>query len=193
MPSPSYSSRFYHPHTLLGEEYKSFSSSLCILLHSPVTSSLLGPNILLNTVFSNTPRKRREHFSKIFLPLYAVFPYQLQQEGKRTCNVTGWGVRVINVAKEILSCVLFSYTDHCQKREKKNRQCDHGNATMHSRCIVELRMLMATIHFRSSCKVPYSGPILNKFGFLTSFNTRLHENPSSESLADIRGRTDGRT
>ena len=40
--------------TILGEEYKSFSSSLCNLLHSPVTSSLLGPNILLNTMFSNT-------------------------------------------------------------------------------------------------------------------------------------------
>ena len=39
--------------TILGEEYKSFSSSLCNLLHSPVTSSLLGPNILLNTMFSN--------------------------------------------------------------------------------------------------------------------------------------------
>jgi hypothetical protein len=38
----------------LGEEYRSFSSSLCNLLHSPVTSSLLGPNILLNTIFSNT-------------------------------------------------------------------------------------------------------------------------------------------
>ena len=32
--------------TILGEDYKSFSSSLCNLLHSPVTSSLLGPNIL---------------------------------------------------------------------------------------------------------------------------------------------------
>jgi len=40
--------------TILGEEYKSFSSSLCILLHSPVTSSLLGQNILFNTLFSNT-------------------------------------------------------------------------------------------------------------------------------------------
>ena len=36
--------------TILGEEYRSFSSSLCSLLHSPVTSSLLGPNILLNTI-----------------------------------------------------------------------------------------------------------------------------------------------
>ena len=40
--------------TILGEEFKSFSSSLRNLLHSPVTSSLLGPNILLNTMFSNT-------------------------------------------------------------------------------------------------------------------------------------------
>ena len=38
----------------MGEEYKSFSSSLCNLLHSPVTSSFLGPNILLNTMLSNT-------------------------------------------------------------------------------------------------------------------------------------------
>ena len=53
MPSPSQSSRFYHLQ-ILGEEYKSFSFSLCNLLHSPVTSSFLGPNILLNTMFSNT-------------------------------------------------------------------------------------------------------------------------------------------
>ena len=40
--------------TILGEQYKSFSSTLRNLLHSPVTSSLQGPNILLNTMFSNT-------------------------------------------------------------------------------------------------------------------------------------------
>jgi len=40
--------------TILGEEYSSLSSSLCSFLHSPVTSSLLGPNILLNILFSNT-------------------------------------------------------------------------------------------------------------------------------------------
>ena len=42
------------PRTILGEEYSSFSSSLCSFFHSPVTSSLLDPNILLNTLFSNT-------------------------------------------------------------------------------------------------------------------------------------------
>ena len=40
--------------TILGEEYRSFSSPLRNLLHSPVTSSFLGPNILRNTLFSNT-------------------------------------------------------------------------------------------------------------------------------------------
>ena len=40
--------------TILDEEYNTFSSSLCNLLHSPVTSSLLSPNIPLNTMFSNT-------------------------------------------------------------------------------------------------------------------------------------------
>jgi len=39
---------------ILGEEYRSLSSSLCSFLHSPVTSSLLGPNILLSTLFSVT-------------------------------------------------------------------------------------------------------------------------------------------
>ena len=38
----------------MGEEYRSFSSSLCSFLHSHVVSSLLGPNILLSTLFSNT-------------------------------------------------------------------------------------------------------------------------------------------
>jgi len=40
--------------TILGEQYRLLSSSLCSFLHSPVTSSLLGPNILLSTLFSNT-------------------------------------------------------------------------------------------------------------------------------------------
>ena len=39
---------------IFGEQYRSLSSSLCSFLHSPVTSSLLDPNILLNTLFSNT-------------------------------------------------------------------------------------------------------------------------------------------
>jgi hypothetical protein len=39
---------------IFGDKYRSLSSSLCSLLHSPVVSYLLGPNILLSTRFSNT-------------------------------------------------------------------------------------------------------------------------------------------
>jgi hypothetical protein len=37
--------------TMLGEEYRSLSSPLCGSLHCHVSSSLLGPNILLSTLF----------------------------------------------------------------------------------------------------------------------------------------------
>ena len=40
--------------TIFGKEYRLLSFSLCNFFHSPVTSSLLGPNIILNTLFSNT-------------------------------------------------------------------------------------------------------------------------------------------
>jgi hypothetical protein len=40
--------------TILGEEYRSISSSLCTFHHSPVTSAVLGPNILLDILFSYT-------------------------------------------------------------------------------------------------------------------------------------------
>ena len=59
---------YFITRTILGEEYRSFSSSLCNHLHSPVTSSLLGPNILLNTMFSNT-------FSFLSALLYTIFFY----------------------------------------------------------------------------------------------------------------------
>jgi hypothetical protein len=36
------------------EEYKLWCSSLCSSLQPPVTSSLFGPNIFLNTLFSST-------------------------------------------------------------------------------------------------------------------------------------------
>jgi hypothetical protein len=44
----------YITRTLLGGEYRLFSSSFCSFLHSPVTSSLLDPNIFLITLFSDT-------------------------------------------------------------------------------------------------------------------------------------------
>jgi hypothetical protein len=41
---------------IFGGEYKIWSSSLCRFLQPPIISSLLGQNILLSTLFSNTLR-----------------------------------------------------------------------------------------------------------------------------------------
>ena len=53
-PSPHHILLDFITRTILGEEYRSLSSSLRSFLHSTVTLSLLGPNILLNSLFSNT-------------------------------------------------------------------------------------------------------------------------------------------
>jgi hypothetical protein len=56
---------------MLGEQYRSLSCLLYSFLHSPVTSSLVGPNILLSTLFSNTlkstflPQCQRPSFTPI--------------------------------------------------------------------------------------------------------------------------------
>ena len=79
MPSPSHLD--FITRTILGEEYKSFSSSLCSLLHSTVTASLLSPNIL-NTMFSNnlsflsscnvSDQHCQENFSSVAINGHAV-------------------------------------------------------------------------------------------------------------------------
>jgi hypothetical protein len=43
----------FTPRTILFKVYRSFSSYLCSFHHSPVTSTLLGPNSLINNFFSN--------------------------------------------------------------------------------------------------------------------------------------------
>jgi len=54
--------------TILGEQYRSLSSSLCSYLHSPVTSSLLGPNVLLNTIL--------KQLQPTFLPDQVLHPHK---------------------------------------------------------------------------------------------------------------------
>ena len=82
--------------SILSEGYRSFSSSLCNLLHSPVTSSLLTPNILLNTMFSNTlssrnvtdqvshPYKTKGKIIVLYIWVFKFFDSNL--EDKRFCT-----------------------------------------------------------------------------------------------------------
>jgi len=53
LPRTSHFSQFDHQ-TIFGEEYRPIRFSLCSFCHSPVTSYLLGPNIPLSTLCSNT-------------------------------------------------------------------------------------------------------------------------------------------
>ena len=50
---PSHSCRFYHPNNI-GWGVQIIKFLIFSFLHFPVTSSLLGPNILLSALFSNT-------------------------------------------------------------------------------------------------------------------------------------------
>ena len=85
--------------TILGEQYRSLSSSLCSFFHSPVASSLLGPNFLLNTLFSYTlslcssldvsdqfshPYKTTSKITILYIFIFKLLDIQL--EDKRFCT-----------------------------------------------------------------------------------------------------------
>jgi hypothetical protein len=65
------------PGRVLGEESMSWRSSLCSLLHSHVTSSFLGPNILY-TLFSNTLSLR----SSLNVSDHVSHPYRTTVQNK---------------------------------------------------------------------------------------------------------------
>jgi hypothetical protein len=87
--------------TILGEEYKPCISSLCNFLQPPVTSSLLGPNILLSTGtvhklfidFKETyDLVRREVLYNILIEF--VIPRKLVRLIKRYLNETYSKIRI---------------------------------------------------------------------------------------------------
>ena len=85
--------------TLLSEESRSLSSSLCSFLHSPITSSLLGPNILKHPQPTYLPKRERPTFTSIqnnrqnyisvplHFPLTVCGLYRLAQSASHWRNV----------------------------------------------------------------------------------------------------------
>ena len=89
--------------TTFSEEYSSLSSSLCGFHHSLVTSSLLGPNILLSTLFSNI----------LSLRTSLNVDDQVSQSYKTTGKIT------------VLYFFIFIFL--VRKLEDKREFCDYGN------------------------------------------------------------------
>src|SRR5215510_266836 len=91
--------------TILGKDYRSFSSSLCNFLHSPITSSLLGPNTLLNTVFSHTLSlcssltmlATRFHTHTTNIPLNTIFSNTLSLCSSLTMLATKFHTHTTNI------------------------------------------------------------------------------------------------
>jgi hypothetical protein len=72
---------------IISDEDFKLTISLCILIQPPVSSSLFGPNILLNTLFSNTPlvSDQVSHPYKS-IGLY-IFTFLDSSESKRVQNL----------------------------------------------------------------------------------------------------------
>jgi hypothetical protein len=70
---------------IFGKDYKLWSSPLCNFLRPPVTSSLLDPNIVSSTVFSNTFLRLRDQVSHPFCSCLMLNPLcsqiRAEQEG----------------------------------------------------------------------------------------------------------------
>ena len=132
-----------------GEEYRSFSSSLCSFLHSPVTSFLLGPNILLNTLFSNTlslhsslnvsdqvshPYKTTCRIIVLYILVFIFFDsYLLRQSCEIYERIVCWRWRFPEYSKVIFICLsvyfkwiinksCLTFSIHRSKRKYKMPQ-----------------------------------------------------------------------
>ncbi|KAJ4434831.1 hypothetical protein ANN_23402 [Periplaneta americana] len=98
------------------EEYKASSSTLCNYLHSPVTSSLLVPNIFLSTLFPN------------ILNLCSSLKMRVQvSETYRTPNS---GIRTKKDSSELLRVGCggqkHGFYDKLSKNDYKHLKCGYG-------------------------------------------------------------------
>jgi len=78
---PAYLIRFVSNTRISVDQYRSLSSSYCSLLHSLVTSSTLGLNTLLSTLFLNT----LSLCSSLNLSDHVSHPYQIREISYSLC------------------------------------------------------------------------------------------------------------
>jgi len=84
--------------TVLGKENRLLSYSLCNFLHSPVTSSFLGTNIFLSTLFSNT----------LILPSSLSVSDQVSHPYSVSLFRFLWSYRLKNFSSSVFASWLFT-------------------------------------------------------------------------------------
>jgi hypothetical protein len=92
-----------------GEEYISWTSSLWSFLHTPVTSSLLDPNIILNALFSNT--------SPYVPPSLSATKFYTQSKQNKIVMTLNFKTRILTIFKRLywtssIQLVIYFATLH---------------------------------------------------------------------------------
>ena len=102
---------------IFDEEYRTENSFLCSLPHSPVTSSLLGPNILLSTLFTKTlslhssnsecdqvshPYKNNRQDSICFVPAYYNYCIIVIECSDSRCDIN-WKFFIVLMLSQLLT------------------------------------------------------------------------------------------
>jgi hypothetical protein len=99
---------------ILGEQYGSWSSSLCSFLNSPVNSSLLAPNMLVNTLNLRSPLNVSEQNDRYYwhiLMKLEIFFYKLSKSPQIQIfiNIRREGAQFFDYELNIFPLPLLSY------------------------------------------------------------------------------------
>ena len=108
--------------TIFGKKYRSLSSSLCNFLQSRVTSSLLGPNTLLNKSIHITEIKMPRHVCLLYFeksPHYVILDTEFT-EFQPNCN-SKWNTFMLTAPKPISQ---FRPTDILERLRRKQSSSD---------------------------------------------------------------------
>jgi hypothetical protein len=167
---------------MLGEEYKLWSSSLCSFLHPPVTLSLFGPNILLNTLFSNTQQMYTSDNIWIMhsTPLYISFLFLAGKfRGKRTdvfISLFINRVSAVDESKEV-SELLFSAGPPPRGHLSAKAKCPRirsGCSAVEETCRLTINSTYCRDKIRSPDEERIS-PLMTSHSAIGSYNCNLWE------------------